>query len=281
MLCRHSRKLAFFAPYTGGWGFYSLALAGSPHVQYNRQPAPEACSLTVGDLICLDGLELIVESVEGQSEVVHVPREDPIPCEIAVTGERSVRATTDLLIGYDPCCGLCFSPSFDLRHPTAVINLCRGNWHLHELDGNALIRNGAATDPSVVLTDGDRIRLHDKELCFQIGMSLDASRGSTAHRLADVTDQMEPVFASSQETLEKPVIPTQQIDPVYRKAKGLCQQLMPILHKHEEKLSLPKASGGRIRSWVKLLRRPRTPGEKLERLQFLLSGSPAGSRLDL
>ena len=148
MLCRNSRKLAFLAPCAGQWMFYSLPEAGSTPLLYNRQPAPTRCPIAVGDLLDLNGLELVVESVE-------------------------------------------------VEQPAAISEA-------------------------------------------SAAMSVPSSR---------------------------------EIDFVYRKAKKLCQHLLPVLRESGGKLQPPETGGG-LWSWLKIFRRPGNPAETLERLHFLLSGSP-------
>jgi hypothetical protein len=80
MLCRRSRKLAFVAPYPGQWIFYALAAPGSSKVRYNCRPAPSSCPVEVGDLLDLDGTELVVDSVEVDSGALPSQASHPEPC---------------------------------------------------------------------------------------------------------------------------------------------------------------------------------------------------------
>src|SRR6185437_8836798 len=68
VLCRKSRQLALLTPQAGRWVFQSLSAAGSGDVLYNRLPAPARCPVAVGDLLDLDGLRLVVESIEVETQ---------------------------------------------------------------------------------------------------------------------------------------------------------------------------------------------------------------------
>lgn len=274
VLCRNSRKLALLAPYAGQWVFYSLSSQGSTHILYNRLPAPARCSVTVGDLLNLNGLELIVDSVEGDAGAFPVQRADPAPCEIKVAGEKSIRATQDLFIGHDPCCGLCVGATFEGQPLIALLTFAVGCWHLHDLTGNSLVCNGKPSGTSRVLADGDRVLLHDKVLVFRLGIAAGAGGGAPPPKLPDERGKTHERRMASADTAEKPAVATQEIDLVYRKAKQLCQELLPILQEPGRKPRPRKAPGGRIRNWLRIFRRPTSPVETLERLQFLLSGSP-------
>ena len=80
MLCRRSRKLAFVAPYPGQWVFYALGAPGPSNVRYNCRPAPSRCPVEVGDLLDLDGTELVVDSVEVDSGKLPAKASHPEPC---------------------------------------------------------------------------------------------------------------------------------------------------------------------------------------------------------
>ncbi|HEY7311854.1 MAG TPA: hypothetical protein VH643_20995 [Gemmataceae bacterium] len=84
ILCRGSRKLAFVALDSGQWVFRSLVPAGSTLVRHNRQPMTARCPLAVGDLLDLNGLELVVHSVETASGERPAERDHPSPRETAI-----------------------------------------------------------------------------------------------------------------------------------------------------------------------------------------------------
>jgi hypothetical protein len=277
MLCRSSRKLAFVAPYPGQWIFYALGAPGSASVRYNRQPAPPRCPVEVGDLLDLDGTELIVNSVEVNSGEFPAQTSTPSPCAIEVPQEGSVQVTSDRLIGYDPCRGLCLAATLDQQQLTALLASVAGRWHLHALNGNPLIRNGKPSGPSLVLVHGDRVQIRNKDVFFHIGRPAPAGT-------AGVTEPEG--FGSGGATICGPraslregveiasLSPSREIDFVYRKSKGLCQRLLPVLCDRSQTFQVWGASSIGIRGWLRFLRRSGSPAETLDRLELLLSGSP-------
>lgn len=159
VLSRKARQLAYLAPAAGQWVFYSLSGTESRDVFYNRLPAPARCPVAVGDLLELDGLALVIESIEVEPQT----------------------------------------------------------------------------------------------------------------RVVGTDETAQPAVA--RDTAETPVPRSQKIDLVYRKAKELCQQLLPALREPDGKLQR-KVSCGSIWGWLKIFRRPGNPAETLDRLHFLLSRSP-------
>ena len=275
MLCRNSRKLAFVAPYPGQWIFYALGPSGSSSVRYNRRPAPPRCPVAIGDLLDLDGTELVVNSVEVGSGEFPARTSIPSPCTIEVPQEGSVQVTSDRLIGYDPCRGLCLAATLDQQPLTALLASVSGRWHLHALNGNPLIRNGKPSEPSLVLVHGDRVRIRNKDVFFHIGRPAPdgTARVSGPGESGGEGEEMWGPRASLWEEAAS-LSPSQEIDFVYRKAKGLCQRLLPVLCDRSRTFQVRGAPSVGIRGWLGFLRRSGSPAETLDRLELLLSGSP-------
>jgi hypothetical protein len=125
----------------------------------------------VGDLLDLDGTELVVDSVEVNPGKLPAQASHPEPCAFEVPEEGSVLVTKDVLLGYDPSRGLCLEVRPDLQPLTALLASVAGRWHLHSLNGNPLIRNGKPSGSSLVLAHGDRVRIQHKEVLFHMGLS--------------------------------------------------------------------------------------------------------------
>jgi hypothetical protein len=272
VLCRQSRKLAFLAPYAGQWVFYSLLAPSSPQLLYNRRLAPPRCLVAVGDLLELDGLELTVDSVEVDPGALAVQTGEPIPCAIEMPGKSRIQVRHDVLIGSDACGEPCVTTPRDRQTLRALLTFAAGRWHLHDLNGDSLVRNGKPAGASLVLTEGDRVRIHDRELRFSLN-GTDRTPGKPEADLAEQTAEIEKP-AACRDTTELTTPTTPDIDLVYAKAKELCQQLWPLLRASGQKSEGQLACRGGLRGWLSIFRRPKGPEETLERLRFLLSGSP-------
>jgi hypothetical protein len=273
ILCHRSQKLAFLAPYAGQWVFYSLIPPGSPQLLYNRIPAPSRCIVAAGDLLNLDGLELAVESVEIDPGSYSTERREPPSCEIEVEWGRSIRVTQDLLIGSDASSGLRLADTHDPQSLTALVTFAAGHWHLHDLNSGSLIRNGKPAGRSLVLTDGDCVRIAGKDLVFHIGGDQSTERGMECHKPDDKAVASEPPAISRAEAA-MPAPSSGELDVVYQRARELCQRLLPVLRDPGRKMLGPQASCRGLRGWLRMFHRPGTAMETLDRLEFLLSGSP-------
>jgi hypothetical protein len=154
-------KLAFFVPYRSRWVFYPLH--GGSHIHYNDEPAPGPCKLSAGDLISLNGSELIVEALSVDEPLPAASsRESPPTCWLTILGgtERWHASTrTELLIGSAEHCGLCLPPTPGIEAEHAFMAYAEGAWHIHSLTGqNDLIQTlGSEGRPSVRLENNDRI----------------------------------------------------------------------------------------------------------------------------
>jgi hypothetical protein len=272
VLSHYSRKLAFLAPYAGQWMFYALT---SSHLRYNRQPAPARRRVVVGDLLDLNSLELVVDFVEAPAGEFVVDEQNSSFCEIEVPGRPSVRVSDDTLIACDPKTGACFGSAVDGRPLMALLTFASGRWHLHDLNGNALVRNGAPAGLSVVLADGDRIRIQNQDVVFRIGHTEPAD-GRWWNEPETHHDEEEVQNTSSDEIeiSHLHASPSQEIDILYRMAKTLCQRLLPTLRQGSRTFPSQTAAYGGVRGWLRLLRPPSGPVETLERLEFFLSGAP-------
>ncbi|HZV06355.1 MAG TPA: FHA domain-containing protein [Gemmataceae bacterium] len=273
VLCHRSRKLAFLAPYAGQWVFYSLVPPGSAELLYNRLPAPARCSIAAGDLLNLNGLELAVESVEVDPGSYSVETKEPPACEIELARGRSVRVTHDLLIGSDASCGLRLADTPDPQPQIALVTFAAGQWHLHDLNGGALIRNGKPAGRSLVLEDGDSVRIAGTELVFRIGRDKDAGRVVECKKPDEKTDAIESP-APCRAAAAIPSRSSEAADAVYEKAKELCQQLVPVLRDPGRKFLEPRSFCRGLWGWLRMVHRPGSAMEMLDRLRFLLSGSP-------
>jgi hypothetical protein len=273
VLCQNSQKLAFLAPYAGQWVFYSLIPPGSAQLLYNRLPAPSRCRVAVGDLLNLNGLELAVESVEVDPGSYTIETREPPTCEIEVAWGRSIRVTQDLVIGSDASCGLRLADTHDMQPLTALVTFAAGHWHLHDLNGGSLIRNGKPAGRSLVLKDGDCVRVADTELVFRVGADKGAGREIECKKVDEKTNAIYPP-AVCLAPAAMPAPSSGEIDVVYQKAKELCQQLLPVLRDPGRKFLAPRASCRGLRGWLRLFHRSSSATETLDRLQFLLSGSP-------
>ena len=272
VLSHFSRKLAFLAPYAGQWVFYALA---SSRLRYNRCPAPSRCRVVVGDLLDLNALELVVDFVEAPSGEFVVDEYTPSFCEIEVSGQRSVGVCEDTLISCDPRGGLCFGPALDGHSLAALLTFASGQWYLHDLNGNALVRNGVPTGLSLVLADGDRIRIQDKDVIFRIGRTEPSEvGGGTEPETQHDAEEVQPTSDSQIEIATLPASPSQEIDILYRKAKTLCQRLVRAVRNGSRTFRSQATTYGGIRGWLRLFRSPSGPVETLERLEFFLSGTP-------
>lgn len=272
VLSHYSRKLAFLAPYAGQWLFYALT---SSHLRYNRQPAPSRRRVVVGDLLDLNSLELVVDFVEAPSGEFAVDEPNPLFCDIEVPGRPSVRVCDDTLIACDPKAGLCFGSTVDGRPLIALLAFASGRWHLHDLNGNTLVRNGAPAGLSVVLADGDRIRLQGQEVVFRIGRT-EGTDGSWWNE-SETQHDAEEVQNTSSDEIEISHLHasgSQEIDILYGKAKALCHRLLPALRQGSKTFPSQAATYGGVKGWLRLFRPPSGPIETLERLEFFLSGSP-------
>lgn len=250
VLCHHSRKLAFLAPYTGQWLLYALAAPASARLLYNHQPAPPHCPLAAGDLLNLNGLEWIVDAVVVDSNSVSVAETgEPPSCEIEMAGGRRIRVCHDLVLG------------LDLPPQSALLTFAAGRWHLHDLNGSTLFCNGKAASRSVVLSNGDCIRIAETHFRFHSGGA------AGLENLASGAKEPENRKAQTENS-------TPEIDPVYAQAKELFERLLPALRDPGRQFRPRQASGGGLRGWLRIFRRPRTPLDTLARLRFLLSACP-------
>jgi hypothetical protein len=270
VLSHFGRKLAFLAPYAGQWIFYALA---SSNLRYNREPAPARRRMLVGDLLDLNSLELVVDCVEAPPGSFVLDESDPSPCDIELPGQPSVRVCQDLLIGYDPSGRLSLEATPQGRPLAALLTFAAGQWHLHDLNGKVLERNGQPGGLSLVLVDGDRIRIQDQEVVFRIGRAAPSVVEPVATAETFIGETEAP-SANTQQIAQRPATPSQEFDFIYRRAKGLCQRLLPAL-RHGGRTFRPQPTSYQgVLGWLRFFRRPDNPVETLDRLELLLSGSP-------
>jgi hypothetical protein len=140
-----------------------------------------------------------------------------------------------------------------------------------------LIRNGKPSGSSLVLAHGDRVRIQHKEVLFHIGRPTPADTARATEPEAS-GGEVEEICAPQASLREREEItassPSQEIDFVYRKAKSLCQRLLPVLRNRSRTFQVRGAPSVGIRGWLGFLRRSGSPAETLDRLELLLSGSP-------
>jgi hypothetical protein len=231
--------------------------------------------VAAGDLLNLDGLKMAVDAVEVDPGDYPVETENPPACAIEMTEGKSIRVSHDLLIGSDSCCHPRLASTLEREPLSALITFAAGNWHLHDLNGNSLFRNGKPEGRSLVLNDGDCIRIADKYFRFRIGAPADAGRATAVHDPNDTAEEISPPpVAPPAPALPAPLSQEIDIDVVYQKAKKLWEQLLPVLRDPGRTFQPRPTAWGGLRGWLRIFRRPGTPEETLDRLQFLLSGSP-------
>jgi hypothetical protein len=121
--------------------------------------------------------------------------------------------------------------------------------------------------------DGDCVRIAGKELVFHISGNQSTERGMEGHKTDEKTAASEPPAICRAEAA-MPAPTSGEIDVVYQKARELCQRLLPVLRDPGQKFLAPQASCQGLRGWLRMFHQPDTAMETLDRLQFLLSGSP-------
>lgn len=119
VLCRKSRQLALLTPQEGRWVFQSLAAPGSRDVLYNRLPAPARCPVAVGDLLDLDGLHLVVDSIEVETQTRVSGTDETAQPRAASrsTAEIPLPSSREVDLVYQQAKDLCQQLSAALREP--------------------------------------------------------------------------------------------------------------------------------------------------------------------
>jgi hypothetical protein len=230
-------KLAFFVPYRSRWVFYPLH--HGPRIQYNDEPAPGPCKLSAGDLISLNGSELIVEALSVDEPLPASPREAPPPCWLTILGgtERWHTSTqTELLIGSAEHCGLCLPPTPGVEAEHAFLAYAEGAWHIHSLTGQPDLVQALGHEgrPSVRLEDNDRIWLGSSGLSIRFSPEAPnepappPSRPKKAspfdthpeHNLEETAANSPPEPPPTEEII--PPVTDHSQEPTYASAKQLC-----------------------------------------------------------
>jgi hypothetical protein len=282
-------KLAFFVPYQSQWVFYPLR-RGS-RIQHNDVPARGPCKLGAGDLLSLQGAELVVESVSVDDPASAGRGADSPPvCHITVLGGKDrwhSTADTETLIGSADYCGLRLPAESGVEAEHAFLAYAEGAWHIHSLTGQAdLIRAlGKEGEPSVRLENIDRIWLGNTGLSIRFSDAPPEEPVESAQRpvyrpAKPSADDTRPMAKSLADTASMPIVecPIPPLvdhsqEPAYIAARELCVWL------HKALMEPPPSSSSRV--WEALVavktrlgRRSKDPVEALQHFRTDLEQGP-------
>jgi len=213
------RRLAFITPAPDGWRCYPL-LADASSALLNGQPISPGRPLAVGDRLDFAGQRLFVESqaIEIEPRDRSSGHSEPTLPRCRVVVPRRIEITTDreLLIGSAVQCKLCLPAGLEIEPLQALLIPTGQEWVLHDLTGKGLARTGEESERSLVLADGDHVRMGRIEIAFWF---------EDQHQEEPSSEVIDTAAQAAGSTDTGPCLPRLAEDPLYARSVRLCQQL--------------------------------------------------------